>query len=145
MRLGRMRGVLPAVVVSILLASPIQGSGQGRRGAAMDPSYDLAAEVTLRVTVTEVKRVEGRRGQNGVHLVVMSGSASLEIELGPQWFLTDRQYTFNVGDELAVVGRIKRNNGDALVAREVTRGEQTMAFRDAKGLPLWAGRGRGSE
>jgi hypothetical protein len=45
-------------------------------------------------------------------LLVKSGSGTLEVDLGPQWFLTERNYTFAVGDELSVTGaRVKRNRG----------------------------------
>jgi len=97
------------------------------------------------MTVTQIKRMAGPEGQGGVHLIVKSASEAVEVDLGPQWFLTERKYTFAVGDELIVTGaRIKRNSGDALIARDIKRGEQTMQFRDPKGFPLWAGRGRGS-
>lgn len=145
MRYERMRTVFSAAVVGVVLACSAQAFAQGRRGASMAPGYDLMAEVTLQVTVTEVRRIEGREGQGGVHLMVKSGSGMLEVDLGPQWFLTDRKYTFAAGDELTVTGaRIKRRTGDALIARDIKRGEQAMPFRDARGFPLWAGRGRGS-
>jgi hypothetical protein len=135
-----------AIVLGAASVCAAQAFAQGRRGAPAAPGYDLKAEVTLQVTVTEVKRIEGPAGQSGVHLMVKSGSATLEVDLGPEWFLTERKYTFAVGDELSVTGaRVKRTTGDALVAREVKRGEQTISLRDAKGFPLWAGRGRGSQ
>lgn len=143
MRDEQMHRACAGIVLGVVVACSAQTLAQGRRGAAMAPNYDLKAEVTLQVTVTEIRRMEGPEGPGGVHLVVKSGSGTLEVDLGPQWFLTERKYAFAVGDELSVTGaRIKRNSGDALIAREVKRGEQSMLFRDAKGLPLWAGRGR---
>jgi hypothetical protein len=29
-----------------------------------------------------------------------------------------------------------------LLVREIKKGSETMTFRDAKGFPMWAGRGR---
>ena len=146
MRHERMRRVCAAIVLGVVVACSPQAIAQGRRGAGMAPNYDVKAEVTLQVTIIEIRRIEGAGGQSGVHLMVKSGSGTLEVDLGPQWFLTERKYAFAVGDELSVTGaRIKRNRGDAFIAREVKRGEQTMLFRDAKGFPLWAGRGRGAQ
>jgi len=146
MRHERMHGACAAIVLGVVVVCSPQAIAQGGRGAGMAPNYDLKAEVTLQVTVTEIRRIEGPGEQSGVHLMVKSGSGTLEVDLGPQWFLTERKYTFAVGDALSVTGaRIKRNSGDALIAREVRRGEQTMQFRDAKGFPLWAGRGRGAQ
>jgi hypothetical protein len=31
---------------------------------------------------------------------------------------------------------------EVLLVREIKKGSETMTFRDAKGLPMWAGRGR---
>lgn len=146
MRHQRMRGAYAAIVSGVVLACSAEVLAQGGRGAATAPGYDRKAEVTLQMTVTEIKRMAGPGGQGGVHLIVNSASGAIEVDLGPQWFLTERKYTFAVGDELTVTGaRVKRNSGDALIAREVKRGAQTMQFRDPKGLPLWAGRGRGSQ
>ena len=145
MRRGRMNAAVSAVVVGVVLAWSSGAFAQGRSGAATAPGYDLKAEVTLQMTVTEIKRAAGPGGQGGVHLTVISSSGVVAVDLGPEWFLTERKYAFAIGDDLTVTGaRIKRNGGDALVAREIKRGAQTMQFRDPKGFPLWAGRGRGS-
>jgi hypothetical protein len=75
--------------------------------------------------------------------MVKSSDGVLEVDLGPQWFLADRKYAFAVGDALTVTGaRLKRGERDAILAREIGKGGETMTFRDAKGFPLWAGRGR---
>ena len=146
MRHEQMRGRTAAVMIGVVFVYSAATFAQGRRGTGMPAGYDPKAEVTLRMTVTEIKGMAGPGGQGGVHLIVNSGSDVVEVDLGPQWFLTERKYTFVVGDALIVTGvRIKRSSGDALIAREVKRGEQTMQFRDPKGFPLWAGRGRGSQ
>jgi hypothetical protein len=116
--------------------------GAQRRGGS-PPQYDPKTEVTLQVTVTQIVQMEGRSQQRGTHLMVKSSDGVLEVDLGPQWFLADRKYAFAVGDALTVTGaRLKRGERDAILAREIGKGGETMTFRDAKGFPLWAGRGR---
>ena len=82
-------------------------------------------------------------GARGTHLMVKSADETLEVDLGPHWFLADRKYVFALGDAITVTGaRLKRGNRDAILAREIKKGGETMTFRDAKGFPLWSGRGR---
>ena len=129
-----------AAVVAIVACGVAVGA---QRGSGSPPQYDPKTEVTLQATVMKIIQIEGR-GSGGTHLVVKSGDETLEVLLGPQWFLADRKYVFAVGDAITVTGaRLKRDNRDAIVAREIKKGGETMTFRDAKGFPLWSGRGRG--
>jgi hypothetical protein len=38
--------------------------------------------------------------------------------------------------------RLAIGRTDVLLVHEIKKGSETMTFRDAKGLPMWAGRGR---
>lgn len=118
-------------------------TADAQRRSGTPPNYDPQTEVTLQVTVTKITTVEGPGAHSGSHLLVKSGLETLDVALGPQWFLADKKYVFAVGDVITVTGaRVKRANRDAIVAREVKKGEQSMTFRDAKGFPLWSGGGR---
>jgi hypothetical protein len=118
-------------------------TADAQRRSGSPPQYDPKTEVTLQVTVTKITTVEGPGAQSGSHLLVKSPDETLEVALGPQWFLADKKYVFAVGDVITVTGaRFKRANRDAIMAREIKKGDATMTFRDAKGVPLWSGRGR---
>jgi hypothetical protein len=131
---------LAAVAVTIGVCGMTAGA-QRRSGAP--PQYDPKTEVTLQVTVTRITTVEGPGAHSGSHLLVKSPLETIEVVLGPQWYLADKKYVFAVGDVITVTGaRFKRANSDAIMAREIKKGEETMTFRDAKGFPLWSGRGR---
>ncbi len=131
------RQTAAAAIVAIVACGIAVGAQRGS-----PPQYDPKTEVTLQATVTKIIQIEGR-GSGGTHLVVKSGDETLEVLLGPQWFLADRKYVFAAGDAITVTGaRLKRDNRDAIMAREIKKGGETMAFRDAKGFPLWSGRGR---
>jgi hypothetical protein len=42
------------------------------------------------------------------------------------------------GDEIEVVGsKVKFNDADTILAREITRGQDSFVFRDANGKPVW--------
>jgi hypothetical protein len=36
---------------------------------------------------------------------------------------------------------MKRAEQDVIIAREITKGDNVLTLRDAKGFPLWSGRG----
>ena len=128
-----------ATVVAIVACGVAIGA---QRRSGSPPQYDPKTEVTLQATVTKIIQIEGR-GSGGTHLVVKSGDETLEVLLGPQSFLADRKYVFAVGDAITVTGaRLTRDNRDAILAREIKKGGETMTFRDTKGFPLWSGRGR---
>jgi hypothetical protein len=93
--------------------------------------------------IEEVKTIPGPGVQAGVHLVLETTRETIEIDLGPEWFLKKQNYRLNKGDNITVIGsRVKRDAGEAVIARQVTRGKETMTFRDEKGFPRWSGGAR---
>jgi hypothetical protein len=45
---------------------------------------------------------------------------------------------FNKGDEIEVTGsKVKFNGTDTILAREITRGQDSFVFRDENGKPVW--------
>ena len=124
-------------------ATLVAGAPQQRGANQTPPVYNVASEVTLSGMVDEVKIVPGAGSQGGVHLVLRTTSESLEIDLGPEWFMTQQKYKLAKGDAVTVTGsRLKAGTTDRVIAREIKKGAETMTFRDAKGFPKWSGRGR---
>ena len=55
----------------------------------------------------------------------------------------EKKYELAKGDQIDVIGAKSEVDGrDVLLVREVKKGSETMTFRDAKGFPMWSGRGR---
>jgi hypothetical protein len=99
------------LVAAVAMAYPAALTAQAGRGG-QGPRYDTSTEVTVRGTVQEVKEVaDATRG----------GSAT--------------------GTHLVVKTGVKVAAGEALIAREVRKGAQTVTLRDDKGIPKWS-RGR---
>ena len=134
-----------ALVVPVALAQGGMGQGKGMQGKGM-PKYDPATETTLKGMIEEVKEQECqmcRMGTTGTHLMVKSDSETMEIHLGPTSFLNEKKFSFAKGDQIEVVGsKVKFNGGDAVIAREVKKGDQTLTLRNAQGIPQWARGGR---
>ena len=124
---------------SLGLAQPPQGRGQGQ------PRYDIDTETTVTGTVEAVEQVQppsGGRGQGGTHLVLQTDTEALEIHLGPTAYLTREGLVVAAGDTVEVVGsQLMMNDEQVLIARQVTKGDDTWTLRDASGRPMWR-RGR---
>ena len=117
---------------------------QGRHMNMPGHHYDASAEVTLKGTVTEVKEAECDMcgSAMGTHLILKTGAESMEVMLGPTAFIKKHDFAVAKGDEIEVIGaKIKMDGEDQLLAREVKKGEKTLALRDKTGRPMWAGRG----
>ena len=132
---------LASVLVSILTATIVfaQRTDQ-RRG---QPRYDTATEATVTGTVQEVKQVSGSTGWSGTHLILDSHAGVFDVHLGPSAFLAEKGFSFAKGDQIEVTGsKVKYEAADALIAREVKKGDKVLTLRDAKGYPVWSRRNR---
>lgn len=133
-------GVLAGIASLAVVFVAGDAGAQARRGGQGRARYRVAAEMTVNGTVEELK--PGPR--QGMHVMLRTSDATLELALGPSWYQTEKNYALAKGDRIDVVGAKSTVNGrDVLIVREITKGSETMTFRDAKGFPMWAGRGRG--
>jgi hypothetical protein len=100
-------------------------------------------EATYKGTVEEVTQ-HARVGmpRTGTHLSLKSDDQILDVHLGPTDFVAAQQMTFAKGDQIEVTGsKVKFGDGEAIIAREVKKGDKTLTLRDARGVPKWS-RGR---
>jgi len=113
---------------------------QGMRGGG---SYNPATEATLTGTVDEVKTMPSSgKGGGGVHFMLNTGTGTMTVHVGPASFVSSKNFALAKGDTLTVVGsRVTMEGQAVLIAREIKKGEQVLTLRDAKGFPLWSGRG----
>ena len=120
-----------------LLALPLgaQPAGRGRPGRIYNP----ATVLTVTGTVDDVQQYTRGHGWRGTHLTLNTGKETLDVHLGPESFLADKQFTVAKGDRIEVTGsKVKFGDADALIAREVKKGDKTLVLRDAAGIPQWS-------
>ncbi len=103
------------------------------------PSYDLASEMTVRGTVQEVQEFHCPvSGDLGTHLIVQTERGPIQVHVAPGRFLRGNGLSFAKGDQVEVVGsQFKYNGADTLIARKISRGNDTFAFRNSSGKPAW--------
>ena len=102
------------------------------------PKYDLRTETKIKATVEEVKLPPKGSEKEAAHLLVKTGTDTLDVYLCPKSFLDDMGVSFSKGDEIALTGsKIKQGEADLVLAREVVKGTDTLVLRDDKGNPVW--------
>jgi DNA/RNA endonuclease YhcR with UshA esterase domain len=68
---------------------------------------------------------------------VQDGS-TIELHLAATKYIKSYEMLFNKGDEIEVTGsKVKFNGTDTILAREITRGQDSFVFRDENGKPVW--------
>ena len=125
------------LLVSVSVLSATAQSGQ--RGPMMR-HYDPKTEVTFIGTVESINRMADMPGR-GVHLIVKTGSETSDVHLGPAAFIEGKM-TFKKGDSVQITGsKVTMMGKNAVIAREVRKGDQVLTLRDENGVPVWP-RGR---
>lgn len=106
--------------------------------ATSTPKYDVQTETKIKGTVEDVKMPPAASKKEAVHLVLKSGTDTIDVYLCPKSFLDDMGMDFGKGDELSITGsKVKQADAELVLAREVVKGNNTFVLRDAKGNPVW--------
>ena len=128
------------IVIASLASVGYAQSGAGRGGG----NYNQATETTLTGTVDAITNPPSSGpGGGGLHLVLSAPAGPIDVHVGPSWFVNSKNVTFAKGDVLTVVGsKVTMAGQEALIAREIKKGDQVLTLRDTKGFPLWSGHNR---
>lgn len=110
------------------------------RGMGFGP-YNASSETTVTGTIQAVQVHPGRRAGTGTHLLIKTKDATLDVHVGPTWYLEKQGISFKEGETVEVTGSLVQTK-DAILAKSIKKGDSTVTLRDASGRPLWAGRGR---
>jgi hypothetical protein len=126
-------------LVIVTVAALFATLALAQKNSSGAPKYDFAAETKIKGTIEEVKDFECPvSGGLGAHLVLKSGDKPVIVHLALSKFLKEYDFSFKKGEEVEVIGvRTKLDEQDAILARQVIRGNSTFTFRDNKGKPLW--------
>ena len=136
-----MRRSIVGLAVFVLAATVMYAqTGRMRMG-----NYDPKTEVTLNGTVEKVEYLSyGNMPGKGVHLTIKDENETSDVHLGPATFV-EKTMTFKEGDTVRVTGsKVTMMGKPAVIAREISKGDQVLKLRDEQGVPVWSrGRGRG--
>jgi len=133
---------------SMLYAQTGSGQGQGMGMRQRMPMYDPTTVITFKGTIEDVQQSTmqpghmggvNRMGHVGTHLVVKSDSGTDTVLVGPSSYVKDQGFEFSKGDQIEVTGsKVKYDDTDAVIAREIKMGGKVLTLRDEKGVPEWS-------
>jgi hypothetical protein len=137
------RATLLGILTALGLASALIAQ-QATDQLRPPPRYNRATETVVRGTVEEVSAYAGPAGLLGTHLLLRTGgNTTVDVYLGLPSLLGKDRVAFAPGDQIEVLGsKVLYRGGEALLARQIKRGEQVLTYRNAQGIPLRL-RGRG--
>lgn len=121
-----------------------RGKGQGGAwgpGSSYERLYNPQTVETISGVVVSVNRFTPIGGRSyGVHAMVKTEKETLSVHLGPAWFIDNQESEIKAGDKVEIKGsRITYEGKPAIIAAEVTMGNETLTLRDAGGTPAWSG------
>ncbi|HVO63941.1 MAG TPA: hypothetical protein VMT53_23670 [Terriglobales bacterium] len=136
----KLRSLTLSLIVAMLAVGLYaqMGPGPGKRMS----NYDPKSEVTMSGTVDHITQQSGRRGWQGTHLFLKTDNGVIEVHVGPADYIASQQFSFAAGDVVEVTGsKIKMQDQDVLLAREIKKEGKTLVLRNPQGVPNWS-RGR---
>jgi hypothetical protein len=120
---------------------PMMSGAQANAPRPAPYIYDASTVSTMRGTAGAVTVVPGRGGRGGgTHLTLEAPDGTVDVRLGPTWYLEREGVTIAKGDSIEVTGSVLEWDGESvLIARELRKGGKVVTLRDERGVPLWAG------
>ncbi len=120
----------------LLLACSVFAGGNPKSDPAH--SYDVKSETKFDAKVVEVREVSKDQVLPGMHLTISMKGENVDLFVGPKEFVKLFDVTFKEGQEIEVTSaKLKLENGEVYLAREIRLGQVTLALRDDSGWPNW--------
>ena len=105
---------------------------------AQTAKYDPAAETSVSGTIRYVISVPGADGTVGVHFELKTATGPVRVHVAPAMFIGMNNFSFLVDDAVAIRGaKIGKGADEAIWARLVMKGSETLVLRDDDGTPRW--------
>ncbi len=104
--------------------------------------YDTRNVVAFNGAVTAVHGVTHRGTGPEVHLTIKTDNGTVDVRLGPVWYVDQQGIHIKAGDRVAIVGsRISIDHRPGVLAAEVRKGGDMLELRDVTtGAPRWQAR-----
>jgi len=125
------------LLLVLLVIIPALGQKAGPNDTVL-PKYDSHTETKTKGVVDEIKEIPLSSKREITELMVKSGSDTLRVFLCPKSFQDDMGVSFSKGDEISLTGsKVKLEDADVILGKEVVKGNDTLLLRDDKGNPVW--------
>jgi hypothetical protein len=134
-----------AILVGLMgfgFATGSWAQGGWKRWGTSGRVYDPKTVETVAGEVVSVDKTPSGKGRSsGVGLTLKTEKETLQVVLGPAWYLEQQGLRLAPRDKVEITGSWTSYEGRALlIAGEVKKGEKTLKLRNEAGVPVWAGR-----
>jgi hypothetical protein len=133
-------GVLAAPVAAAPREVEWRGSGGWGGGHPYALGFNKAATVKVSGEVMRLERVTPLPGMSdGYALLLKTRDETLQVDLGPAWYLERQDFSLEVRDAVTVSGaRVRIGGRHVIMATSVAKRDKLLLLREADGLPLWS-------
>ncbi len=135
--------VLCLLVYASASFAGMHGRGRGGWGPESQYSkmYDPKTVETISGTVDKVEKITPNKGMSyGVHLLVKTDKETIDVHVGPGWYLENQDVMVVKGDKIEIKGsRVNFRGKPAIIAAEIKKGNEVLQLRDESGYPAWSG------
>ena len=105
--------------------------------AERDYDAKTVETVTGRVLSVEKTAPTKRRGY-WVDVMLQTGNGTIPVQLGPAWYIDKHTPRIETNDTITVTGsRITLDGRPAIVAADITKGNDLLKLRDDNAIPIW--------
>jgi hypothetical protein len=105
--------------------------------------YDAKTVETIGGKVLSIeKTAPAKRRGYWVDLMLQTGNETIAVQLGPAWYIDKQTPRIEANDTITVTGsRLTIDGRSAIVAADITKGNELLKLRDDNGVPVWPRRG----
>ena len=107
------------------------------------PDYDAKTVETIGGKVLSIEKttLAKRRGY-WVDGMLQTDQGTIPVQLGPLWYIRGQTPRIEANDTITVTGsRVTMDGRPAIIAADVTKGNELLKLRDNNGISVWPRRG----
>ena len=107
--------------------------------APTERDYDPKTVETIGGNVLSVeKTTPAKRRGYWVELILQTGKETIAVQLGPAWYIDKQTPRIEANDTITVTGsRLTTDGKSAIIAADITKGNELLKLRDNSGIPVW--------
>ena len=106
--------------------------------------YDAKTVETIGGKVLSIENTTpAKRRGYWVQLMLQTEKETIPVQLGPAWYIDKQTPRLEANDTITVIGsRLTMDGRSAIVAADITKGNELLKLRDDNGMPVWPRRNR---
>jgi hypothetical protein len=101
--------------------------------------YDPKTVETIGGNVLSIEKITPAKKRGyWVQLMLQTEKETIAVQLGPAWYIDKQTPRIEANDTITVTGsRLTVDGRSAIVAADITKGNELLKLRDDNGIPVW--------